>query len=535
MSAEQYNTTEKSSQDKSEWERFMVGHHLQHPYFFQQNLLQTQHVYPHHHLAGGPLEAVTLQPTAAESSFVHLNSSIDGCTMQSTPGHVNAGQSGTPLHRDKPFGVPPLHTPSTNNHRSSVNIAARSRQSRGGEEHTYSGKAGAALSMSVSTKSSAPRRVRKSSLSPLTVRPTGTKDRHSKVRTAKGLRDRRVRLSAPTAIQFFDVQDRLGYDQPSKAVDWLIKKARAAIDELAPVEGVIVGDEISDKPVQERKPAKDHDLHRPFVKVKDEEQSMAAAAGGGARAESRAKARERARERAKEKTTTPAGVTASNNTSVENASTSPATSTPAQPFSPPNLHLLPDFYLLSSQFRQQFEDVRRPSDLSSMLAPSSAPPPGPHLVPFASPFFTTNSAVSSFIVPGDGPLLQYSPHTTYNTINNDNSNNNTHNVSPRGTLQSIFSSPASSSMHAHVQPSMPPLMMMGGPVQAHAYGATTLSSVIREGGHDHNAAFRQNSAELGSPDSHHHSCIPMRIRGMELGSRVEESRITPSSMQADYQ
>ncbi|XP_019193077.1 PREDICTED: transcription factor TCP4-like isoform X2 [Ipomoea nil] len=62
---------------------------------------------------------------------------------------------------------------------------------------------------------------------------TGKKDRHSKVCTAKGPRDRRVRLSAHTAIQFYDVQDRLGYDRPSKAVDWLINKAKPAIDELA--------------------------------------------------------------------------------------------------------------------------------------------------------------------------------------------------------------------------------------------------------------------------------------------------------------
>ncbi|KAK7317734.1 hypothetical protein RJT34_02204 [Clitoria ternatea] len=65
------------------------------------------------------------------------------------------------------------------------------------------------------------------------VRSTGRKDRHSKVCTAKGPRDRRVRLSAHTAIQFYDVQDRLGYDRPSKAVDWLIKKAKVAIDQLA--------------------------------------------------------------------------------------------------------------------------------------------------------------------------------------------------------------------------------------------------------------------------------------------------------------
>jgi len=65
------------------------------------------------------------------------------------------------------------------------------------------------------------------------VRSTGRKDRHSKVYTSKGPRDRRVRLSAHTAIEFYDVQDRLGYDRPSKAVDWLIKKAKSSIDKLA--------------------------------------------------------------------------------------------------------------------------------------------------------------------------------------------------------------------------------------------------------------------------------------------------------------
>ncbi|XP_042399676.1 transcription factor TCP24-like [Zingiber officinale] len=67
-------------------------------------------------------------------------------------------------------------------------------------------------------------------------RATGGKDRHSKVYTAKGLRDRRVRLSVSTAIQFYDLQDRLGYDQPSKAIEWLIKAAAAAINELPPLD-----------------------------------------------------------------------------------------------------------------------------------------------------------------------------------------------------------------------------------------------------------------------------------------------------------
>nr|QOH99221.1 cincinnata [Gerbera hybrid cultivar] len=53
-----------------------------------------------------------------------------------------------------------------------------------------------------------------------------------RVCTSKGTRDRRIRLSADTAIQFYDVQDRLGFEQPSKAIDWLMKKAKVAIDAL---------------------------------------------------------------------------------------------------------------------------------------------------------------------------------------------------------------------------------------------------------------------------------------------------------------
>ncbi|CAN4117486.1 unnamed protein product [Withania somnifera] len=64
------------------------------------------------------------------------------------------------------------------------------------------------------------------------VRATGRKDRHSKVSTANGPKDRRVRLSPNTAIQFYDVQDRLGYDRPSKAIDWLIKESQRAIDAI---------------------------------------------------------------------------------------------------------------------------------------------------------------------------------------------------------------------------------------------------------------------------------------------------------------
>ncbi|GMH27456.1 hypothetical protein Nepgr_029299 [Nepenthes gracilis] len=67
-------------------------------------------------------------------------------------------------------------------------------------------------------------------------RASGGKDRHSKVYTARGLRDRRVRLSVPTAIQIYDLQSRLGVNQPSKVVDWLLDAAKQDINELPPLQ-----------------------------------------------------------------------------------------------------------------------------------------------------------------------------------------------------------------------------------------------------------------------------------------------------------
>ncbi|KAJ1687052.1 hypothetical protein LUZ63_018442 [Rhynchospora breviuscula] len=67
-------------------------------------------------------------------------------------------------------------------------------------------------------------------------RAFGGKDRHSKVTTVRGLRDRRVRLSVQTAIQLYDLQDKLGFSQPSKVVDWLINAAQHEIDKLPPLQ-----------------------------------------------------------------------------------------------------------------------------------------------------------------------------------------------------------------------------------------------------------------------------------------------------------
>ncbi|GMI76778.1 hypothetical protein HRI_001347100 [Hibiscus trionum] len=67
-------------------------------------------------------------------------------------------------------------------------------------------------------------------------RTFGGKDRHSKVYTVRGLRDRRIRLSVPTAIQLYDLQDRLGLNQPSKVVEWLIEATKDDIDKLPPLQ-----------------------------------------------------------------------------------------------------------------------------------------------------------------------------------------------------------------------------------------------------------------------------------------------------------
>ncbi|KAL0446924.1 UNVERIFIED_CONTAM: Transcription factor TCP12 [Sesamum latifolium] len=64
-------------------------------------------------------------------------------------------------------------------------------------------------------------------------RRTGKKDRHSKICTAQGIRDRRMRLSLQVARKFFDLQDLLGYDKASKTIEWLFSKSKKAIKELA--------------------------------------------------------------------------------------------------------------------------------------------------------------------------------------------------------------------------------------------------------------------------------------------------------------
>ncbi|KAL2467402.1 Transcription factor TCP2 [Abeliophyllum distichum] len=157
-------------------------------------------------------------------------------------------------------------------------------------------------------------------------RASGGKDRHSKVLTSKGLRDRRVRLSVSTAIQFYDLQDRLGYDQPSKAIEWLLKAAATSIAELPPMTTAFLDNNPKQPTEEKRSSAVDHTDQLPFDSAEVEidgggdpnyQQHMTTLSKSSAcsstsetskgsglslsRSENRVKARERAKERVAEK------------------------------------------------------------------------------------------------------------------------------------------------------------------------------------------------------------------------------------------
>ncbi|KAK3440420.1 transcription factor TB1 [Eucalyptus grandis] len=68
---------------------------------------------------------------------------------------------------------------------------------------------------------------------PVPRKRTSKKDRHSKIYTARGPRDRRMRLSLEVAREFFDLQDMLGFDKASKTVEWLLLHSKSAIKELS--------------------------------------------------------------------------------------------------------------------------------------------------------------------------------------------------------------------------------------------------------------------------------------------------------------
>lgn len=150
------------------------------------------------------------------------------------------------------------------------------------------------------------------------------KDRHSKICTAGGMRDRRMRLSLDVARKFFALQDMLGFDKASKTVQWLLNTSKSAIQEIMtddassecvedgssslsvdgkpnPAELLGGGDQQPNKgngrSGEGKKPAK---ARKPATTPKPPRKSSVNAHPVPDK-ETRAKARERARERTKEK------------------------------------------------------------------------------------------------------------------------------------------------------------------------------------------------------------------------------------------
>nr|AXM05006.1 cycloidea-like protein [Lapsanastrum apogonoides] len=135
------------------------------------------------------------------------------------------------------------------------------------------------------------------------------KDGHSKIHTAQGPRDRRVRLSIDIARKFFELQNLLGFDKASKTLDWLFSKSKVAIRELveetkhsssstgtiSQCESAFLDDD------------EDEGKKKEFVNGRLKKLTQKNKPGNGnhvhdvAREQSRADARSRARERTKEK------------------------------------------------------------------------------------------------------------------------------------------------------------------------------------------------------------------------------------------
>lgn len=139
------------------------------------------------------------------------------------------------------------------------------------------------------------------------------RDRHSKICTAQGPRDRRVRLSMDIARKFFGLQDLLGYDKASQTLDWLLTQSKAAIKELLDMKdadhdanakclcfwseaGNVVAAGTNTKEDESKKTASKRKRKKP-----NQAKNPKMVALSKLVKESRAKARARARERTKEK------------------------------------------------------------------------------------------------------------------------------------------------------------------------------------------------------------------------------------------
>lgn len=124
------------------------------------------------------------------------------------------------------------------------------------------------------------------------AKKTTKKDRHSKIHTSQGLRDRRVRLSIEIARKFFDLQDMLGFDKASNTLDWLFNKSKKAIKELTQSKNSGDTFEFSSSSEGEVVSMIQQDLQQQGVDLEERKLKMK---------ESREKARARARERTSSK------------------------------------------------------------------------------------------------------------------------------------------------------------------------------------------------------------------------------------------
>ncbi|KAJ8442528.1 hypothetical protein Cgig2_022411 [Carnegiea gigantea] len=138
------------------------------------------------------------------------------------------------------------------------------------------------------------------------------KDRHTKISTAQGLRDRRVRLSINIARDFFSLQDMLGFDKASKTLGWLLSKSKGAIDEVVRASGnksaqasttssPVSQGEVVAQDIHEEEDKKHVLGEKPSSKKNKEGKEEHTNGEDVAREIRRAKARERARERTSKK------------------------------------------------------------------------------------------------------------------------------------------------------------------------------------------------------------------------------------------
>ncbi|OWM75808.1 transcription factor TCP12-like [Punica granatum] len=131
----------------------------------------------------------------------------------------------------------------------------------------------------------------------------GKKDRHSKIRTAQGLRDRRIRLSVHIARKFFDLQEMLGLDKASETIDWLLSESEGAIDELSKKKCSHLNMDSTPESavVSETKEAEEEEEEEEGGQESGQSKEKKACRITRTRRDSRNKARERARERTREK------------------------------------------------------------------------------------------------------------------------------------------------------------------------------------------------------------------------------------------